>query len=202
MRAANFLVLVAALVMTACGGRPGGEDLPTAVDTGEAAPTSVAAEPSEGADALEAPFTAEQIRDEWTEGFTVTIVRSAGGETRRERWTVVAADGNGADIEYAAVDDGGAVLGEPVTARSTWNELRDHALFPETAATREWTTRDTALGRMEGWLYRVTEEENETVDELFFAASLPGAPVQMTTYEGGEPVSSLEQVKRSSPAVQ
>jgi NTE family protein len=56
------------------------------------------------------------------------------------------------------------------------------------------------LGRLEGWLYRVAEEDPGTINELFFAASLPGAPVQMTTYESGNPVSSLEQVERSRPA--
>ena len=201
MRAWSLLVLVTAFATAACGGRPEEAGRPTGVDTGVTAASPVVGEPGAAADVLETPFTAEQIRDEWIEGFTVTIVRSSAGETRRERWTVVAADGDGADIEYAAVDDGGAVLGEPVTARSTWDELRDHALFPAGAATREWTTRDTALGRLEGWLYRVTEEDPGTMNELFFAASLPGAPVQMTTSEGGEPVSSLEQVERTSPAV-
>jgi hypothetical protein len=201
MRASSFLVLAAVLMMTACGERSVDADRPTAVDTTVTAAAQVVEAPGDAADMLETPFTAEQIRDEWTEGFTVTIVRSAGGETRRERWTVVAADGDGADIEFAAVDDDDTRLGEPVTARSTWVELRDHALFPVADATREWTTRDTALGRLEGWLYRVAEEDPGTINELFFAASLPGAPVQMTTYESGNPVSSLEQVERSRPTV-
>jgi hypothetical protein len=196
MRAWNLLVVVTAFATAACGGQPDDAGRPATVDeVDRTAPAFLEAQ-GEAAEMLEAPFTAEQIHDEWIEGFTVIIVRSSAGETRRERWTVVAADGDGADIEYAAVDDDGAVLGEPVTARSTWNELRDHALFPKIAATREWTTRDTAFGRLEGWLYRVTEEEPGTITELFFAASLPGAPVQMTTYEDGGAVSNLEQVER------
>lgn len=200
MRAWNLLVVVTAFAMVACGAQRDDAGRQATVDADERTAPAFLEAQDEAAEMLETPFTAEQIRDEWIEGFTVTIVRSSAGETRRERWTVVAADGDGADIEYAAIDDEGAVLGEPATARSTWNELHDHALFPVAAATREWTTRDTALGRLEGWLYRVNEEDPGTINELFFAASLPGAPVQMTTYDGGEPVSSLEQVARSKPA--
>lgn len=201
MRASSFLVLVAVLTMTACRERSVEADRPTAVDTGVAAAAPVVGAPGDAAEVLETPFTAEQIRDEWIAGFTVTMRRSTAGETRLERWTVVAADAGGADIEFAAVDEGGAILGEPVTARSSWDELRDHASFGAATASRERATRETALGTLEGWVYRVAEEEPGTVNEFFFASSLPGAPVQMTTFEGGESVLDLEQVARFRPDV-
>jgi hypothetical protein len=199
MRAWSLLVAVTAFAAVACGGQPDEANRPATVDADEKTSPAFLEAQGEAAEMLETPFTAEQIRDEWIEGLTVTIRRGSAGETRRERWTVVAADAEGVDIEFTAVGEDGTVLGEPVTARSNWDELRDHARFPAASATREWTTRDTALGRLEGWLYRVTEEAPDTYSELFFAASLPGAPAQMTTYEGGEPVSSLEQVERSRP---
>lgn len=198
MRAWSFLILVTAFMTAACSGGPETAQLPE--PTAAEVPAPAAPEASaESADTLETPFTAEQIRDEWIEGLTVTMRRTSAGEARLERWRVVAADATGVDIEFAAVGDDGAVLGEPVTARSSWDELRDHASFPAAAASREWATRDTALGTFEGWLYRVSGEQPATIDELFFAATLPGAPVQMTTYEDGEPVSGLEQVARTRP---
>lgn len=109
--------------------------------------------------------------------------------------------GGGADIEYAAIRADGAVLGEPVIARSTWVELRGHASFPAAIATREWTVRETALGTFEGWLYRVEEDGTREVNELFFASALPGAPVHITTFDDGDEVFELEQLERSSPVV-
>jgi hypothetical protein len=200
MRAVKTWILIAALLTLGCGGgadesraqRHATEGDPKLPEDLEAAAGDVSM--------LEAPFTAEQIRNEWVEGLTVTMRRSSPGETRFERWTVVAADTEGADIEFAAVGEDGAVLGEPVIARSTWGELRNHASFRAATASREWATRDTALGTLEGWVYRVADEEPDTVTELFFAASLPGAPVQMTTLEYGEVVLELEQVARFGPA--
>jgi hypothetical protein len=185
------------LVLAACAGQPGGPE-PAPSDDGAAAVVSAAPEPAEGA-ILERPFTAEQIRDEWTPGFRLVMRRSTPGETRLERWTVLAADAEGVEIEFAALADDGAVSGEPVVQRSTWLELRDHASFAAAGASREWTTRDTALGALEGWLYRVREEGSEAVSEFFFVPGLPGAPVQMRTVEGEQTVFELEQIERSRP---
>jgi hypothetical protein len=184
------------LVLAACAGQPGG---PTTAPAGDdVAVVGAAPEPAEAA-ILEQPFTAEQIRDEWVAGFSLVMRRSTPGEARLERWTVLAADAEGCEIEFAALADDGAVSGEPVVQRSTWSELRDHARFPAAGASREWTHRDTALGALEGWLYRVPEEGSEAVSEFFFVPGLPGAPVQMRTIEGGETVFELEQIERSRP---
>jgi hypothetical protein len=183
------------LVLAACAGQPGG---PTTAPAGDDADAVVSAveEPAEAA-ILERPFTAEQIRAEWTPGLRLLMRRSTPGEVRLERWTVLTADAEGCEIEFAAVDASGTVSGEPVVQRSTWAELRDHASFPAADATREWVTRETALGRMEGWLYRVPDEGTGTISEFFFAPALPGAPVQMRAFEGEKVVFELEQVERA-----
>jgi len=149
---------------------------------------------------LKRPFTAEEIRDEMVEGFTVVVRRSYPEGMRLERWTVVAADEEGVEIEYATVAEDNALVDEPSTARSSWIELRDHATFAADASTREWTSRSTALGDLEGWLYRV-EKNGGTVQEFFFVPALPGAPVLMRILDGGDVVIELEQMERVRPEV-
>jgi hypothetical protein len=145
------------------------------------------------------PFTAEQIRDEWVPGLRLLMRRTTPDATRVERWTVIAADDDGADIEYATIADDGAVNGEPPVEHSTWVELRDHATFPASQSTREWVARTTGLGEYEGWLYRVADDSADTVQEFFFVPELPGAPVQMRILKGGTAVFELEQTARLRP---
>jgi hypothetical protein len=145
------------------------------------------------------PFTAEEIRDEWVPGLRLLIRRGFPEETRIERWTVVAADDEGAEIEYADIADDGSVEGEPSVSRSSWTELRDHAAFPAAHSTREWVSRSTALGDFEGWLYRVADPDAAAVREFFFVPSMPGAPVTMRILEGDATVLEFEQTARLRP---
>jgi hypothetical protein len=145
------------------------------------------------------PFTAEEIREEWVPGLRLLMQHSFPEDTRVERWTVVAADEEGVDIEKATIADDGSVVGEPSVVRSTWVELRDHASFPAAFSSREWASRTTMLGEFEGWLYRVAEPDAATVQEFFFVPSLPGAPVQMRILDGETAVIELDQTARLRP---
>lgn len=145
------------------------------------------------------PFSAEEIRDEWVPGFRLLMRRSYPERTRIERWTVVSADDAGVEIEYATIADDGSVEGEPSVSRSAWTELRDHAAFPAAHTTREWVSRETALGDFEGWLYRVAVPGAAVINEFFFVPELPGAPVHMRTLEGDATVLELEQTARLRP---
>jgi hypothetical protein len=145
------------------------------------------------------PFTAEQIRDEWVPGLRLLMRRTTPDGARIERWTVIDADNEGADIEFATIADDGTVEGEPPVKHSTWVELRDHAAFPAAHATREWVSRTTGLGEYEGWLYRIADDSADTVQEYFFVPELPGAPVQMRILQGDTTVFELEQTARLRP---
>ena len=102
-------------------------------------------------------------------GLTLELHRkTAEGETL-ERWTVMAADDDGAYIEHATLDESGAVTGEPALQRSGWIELRDHATFKADRSRREAVTRVTALGELDGWLYTVDDADTGTLSEFFFA---------------------------------
>jgi hypothetical protein len=148
---------------------------------------------------LELPFTADEIRAEWVPGLRILMRRSLPDRITAERWTVLAADDEGAEIEFATIADDGSVEGEPAVMRSTWAELRDHAAFPASRTTREWIGRSTALGDFEGWLYRVDDPDAATVQEFFFVPALPGAPVQMRILQEEETILELEQTARLRP---
>jgi hypothetical protein len=146
------------------------------------------------------PFSADEIRDEWIVGFRLKMRRVIEGAESIERWTVVAADADGVEIESALLDDDGNVRGEANLARSTWIDLRNHATFPAAKARREEATRDTALGTLDGWVYTVREDDEGTVSEFFFAKELPGAPVEMRTTRNGGLIMELTQLDRHRPS--
>lgn len=187
MRRAAPVVLIMLLFLPGCGNGRGEQ------------PSAVVDLDSDDPSILIRPFSADQIRDEWVPGFRLHMRRTSPEGTRIERWTVLSADSEGAEIEYATIADNGSVEGEPSIARSGWVELRDHASFPASHSTREWLSRETALGNFEGWLYRVAEPESDVVNEFFFVPELPGAPVQMRILEGESTVFELEQTARLRP---
>jgi len=146
--------IVTLFVMTlGCGGGEGPADSLETNGLGTAATTAstVELEPDDPS-LLRRPFTAEEIRDEWVEGFRLLIRRTTPAAVKIERWTVISADDDGAEIEYAILDDDSNVSDSAVRG-TTWVELRDHASFPAATATREWITRSTGLGTYDGWLY-------------------------------------------------
>jgi len=189
MRRQIPIVLAMILVALGCGGGGGpDEQVETVVDLDPEDPSI-----------LMRPFSADEIRDEWVPGFRLLMRRSYPERTLIERWTVVSADDEGVEIEYATILDDGSVEGEPTIARTGWIELRDHASFPAAHSTREWVSRETALGDFEGWLYRVAEPGAAVVNEFFFVPELPGAPVQLHSLEGDATVFELEQMARLRP---
>jgi len=189
MRHTASVVFIVLLFLTGCGNGDGRVEQEDAIVEFDPQDPSI----------LVRPFSAEEIRDEWVPGFRLLMRRSFPEDTRIERWTVVSADDDGVEIEYATIADDGSVEGEPSVSRSKWTELRDHAAFPVAHSTREWVSRETALGDFEGWLYRVTEPDAAVVNEFFFVPELPGAPVQMRTLEGDAIVFELEQTARLRP---
>ena len=144
---------------------------------------------------LPTPYTAEQIRDVWQVGFEVTTrTRSSAGESY-SRTTVVEATEARFRMTERAVDAQGVPIDDDVSEYAgTWEELRDHARFPESTASRQRVRRQTPLGHLDGWLYRVYQ--NERIAELFFADGVPGPPVlyRRMSETGGEVLA--EQISR------
>jgi hypothetical protein len=193
-RHAWVFLLILGVSVAGCGDR----SQPISVDGQEIVTPDVETDPGDPT-ILVRPFTAEEIRDEWVPGLRLLMRRSSPEGPQIERWTVVSADDDGVEIEYATIADDGSVAGEPSIARSGWVELRDHASFPAAFSTREWVSRSTSLGQFEGWLYRVAEPDAAIVNEFFFVPELPGAPVHMRILEGDATVFELEQTARLRP---
>jgi len=184
-----MIVIVGALCVLACAAGGDAPEEPIA----ESVPDKV----EQGPEILERPFTAEQIRNEWVDGLQITIRKWTPEAEAFELWTVVQNDADGVEIESVNLDAGGVGVGETENHRSGWVELRDHASFPSDRATRERVVRETALGELDGWLYRVADTDASRSSEFFFAESLPGAPVFVHVLQDGEIVEIFEQVERS-----
>lgn len=96
-------------------------------------------------------------------------------------------------------DVSGKARGQPQFFESTWEELRDHARFPAQTATRERASRQTLMGELEGWLYRVAGETRRS--KVFFADGLPGPPVIYSHFKGDTQVLRAEMIDRQEVAV-
>ena len=199
MRHTAELILILFLMTLGCGRGEGPSGIGSETGDHGAAATTAPAPDLEPDDPslLRRPFTADEIRDEWVEGFRLMIRRTTPEGASVERWTVISADNEGAEIEYAILEEDNNVS-ESAVRSTTWVELRDHASFPAATATREWVTRSTGLGTYDGWLYRV-RGDGGAVEEYFFVPSLPGAPVQMKIVIGDQTVFELEQTARLRP---
>lgn len=145
---------------------------------------------------LQTPYTSDEIRDGWVEGLEIVMRRWTPEGAVRERWTVVEADDAGCVTRIERLGPDGLPAGEPVSGRSSWDELRRHASFPAERAQRRWEDRETALGALEGWFYSVEDPDAGTVTEFFFADRYPGAPAWMRMRTGDDVVIELEQVQR------
>ena len=195
--------LVSVVALWGCDGSPAPESGSLSTMPPAAAEPAATASPEDldpdDPSILRRPFTSEQIRDEWVAGLTILMQTKAVQGSALERWKVLSADAEGAEIEFTEVDRDGNPSGQPRVGRSSWEELRNHATFPATAATREELTMDTALGQLDGWFYTVRDAAGGTRTEYFFAKSLPGAPVQMRVLKNEETVMELAQIERQRP---
>ena len=197
----TFLIpLIAVLALFGCGGHGGhgghdGHDA-SVHDAGEHPEEAATGAAVAEQELLPHPFTAEEIRGEFRPGLIIELQSAMPQGEARMRWTIVAADAETVQIDYQPIDGEGNPIAPSQVNPATWVELRDHASFPAATATREWVSRETALGQLDGWLYTVPDAPSGTVTTYFFASSLPGAPVQMRTEKDGQLVMEMQQVSR------
>lgn len=159
--------------------------------------TRPAPRPSEAPpELLPRPFTAEQICAELTPGLVVTWRITTPDGVDRQRWTVVDGDGERVTIEHSALDEAGAPTGQALRKSTSCADLRDHASYPAERAVRDRLQGvETPLGALDGWLYRVREEDG-TVTGSFFADAYPGAPIFARAFVGEDMVREMVQVAR------
>lgn len=143
------------------------------------------------------PFGAKQIRDaQWEGKTTIHRIEAADREPfyRVTKWVEVTEDYAG--FQAIELDMNQQPIGEAMTAKATWGELVEHALFPAEATTVTETTVRVPAGEYDALLYTVKGREGgkESVMTLHFAFELPGPPVRMERRVDGERVYLMELV--------
>jgi hypothetical protein len=145
------------------------------------------------------PFTSAQIRAAYHDGHTLDIVTTRDGEVVDRRRTVyLEPDEQAVSIHVSTLGADGDPIGEAMTARSTWDDLRDHAAFADdvTSLTRE--TIETPLGRLECARYDVASGEVTLV--YWFSDEYPGMPIRYATMSAGREVETTVVTAVSDPA--
>jgi hypothetical protein len=177
----HLLFLVALLV--ACSG-----STPTPA---QPAPPAPAAAPSAIAPQL---FTLEQLRAGNPQGRTIELRMEVDGQpTKIEHWVFTAVDAENATIHAITRDEAGTVLADE-TGTSTWAELYKHGQFPADATTIEDNVSLTVpAGTFTTRLYTV--KAGDTTRRFWFAADLPGPPVQFTTEKAGKVVMRAQMLR-------
>lgn len=93
-------------------------------------------------------------------------------------------DADGAVQEFQAADADGGPIGEVTRRRSTWRELQEHASQPAAATVIDEVDLELPFGTEACWLYTVARADGRAC--FWFAKRLPGMPVQVEEWIGGE----------------
>ena len=133
---------------------------------------------------LAPPFSPEQIREGTPDGHTLDIVTTREGEVVDRRRTIYFdPDESSVAMRLAPLSASGVVGADGMEARTTWADLRDHAVFPAENTTVTMETIETPLGSLPCTRYDVAS--GETVLAFWFAAAHPGMPVRYATLSDG-----------------
>ncbi len=165
--------------------------LPAAAEENPAA----AAEEERETEHLPTPYTAEQIRDSFQPGLHLVTRFTTPQGTVKRLTTVSDWSEEGVALEDVALDSEGHPTGDVSLVQATWEELRQHAQFAATEATRRRAKQRTALGELEGWLYVHHSKEGVT-STFFFPDEYPGSPVVFTREQNGFMGFKAEQIER------
>lgn len=191
-----LLVLVSAVVLSACGGK----QTPESAASNSEAPKKTEAVAGELAPA---PFTAEQIRAATAVGRTYRFEVNLGGEIQEVEMRFVEVSDASCTIEQTYFDASGKPKSEPTRSEQTWQDLVGHAAYPK-AGTRITERRvETPAGSWDALVYEVreTKQGKEWLTVAYFARDLPGAPVRHEVSVGGQPLSVMI-LKKHTPGEQ
>jgi len=139
-------------------------------------------------------FTVEQLRAGNPQGRIIELRMEADGKpTTIEHWEFSAVTADAATIHSISRDEAGTVLADE-TGTSTWEDLHEHGQFPAAATTIEDNVELTVpAGTFTTRLYTV--KDGDATRRFWFAADLPGPPVQFTTEQGGKTVQRAQMLR-------
>lgn len=192
MHATLKIAAAALIALAGCGAKPQ-PAATTPMAENPAGSEPAAATPEEAPALATPPFTAEQIRGATKVGRTYRFAMRQGEQalTVTMRFTAVTAEGT--TIERSVVDAGGKTLDQG-QEEATWSELVDHASYPVDATVITETTVEVPAGKFDAVLYTITAEQDgkAMVSRMYFAKSLPGAPVKAEITLGDQAMLSME----------
>ena len=138
-------------------------------------------------DDLLPPFTADQIRLATPDGHTLDIVTTREGEEVDRRRTIYFdPDEESVSMRLASLSPAGELSKDAIEARTTWEDLRDHAVFPKETTRVKTEAIETPLGSLDCTRYDVASGETTLV--FWFAEAYPGMPVRNATLSDGHEV--------------
>ena len=132
-------------------------------------------------------FTQEQLRAGNPSGRVIELrIEVEGKPTTIEHWEFTNADANGVTIRSISRDEAGTTIADE-TGTSAWAELHSHAKFPAATTTFEDNVSVTVpAGTFVTRVYTV--KADGATRRFWFAADMPGPPVQFTTERDGKVV--------------
>ena len=139
-------------------------------------------------------FTAEQIRAGCPQGRVIELrIEADGKPTTIEHWEFTVVTPEAATIHSVTTDEAGTVL-EDATGTSKWTELQEHARFPANATTiTENVSVTVPAGTFTTRLYTGLTED--TLSRFWFAADLPGPPVQFSVEKDGKVLRNAQMLR-------
>ncbi|MHC4375227.1 MAG: hypothetical protein ACYS26_01385 [Planctomycetota bacterium] len=135
------------------------------------------------------PFSAADIRAAHPVG-TYTLYRVETSEAppvlQLTTWTEV--DQQGCTMSFEQTLEDGAPVGERIEAYEEWQNLRDHAKWPEIAVNFTQETWEGPEGPFEAWVYETVgkQDDSDVVEVFVFDMLSPGSPVEFTRTVDGE----------------
>jgi hypothetical protein len=188
------LLLIAGLVVVACKS-PGAKPAPAAGGAQMGHPTSADGSATSPETFLPTPYTAEQLRAACPDGMVVRYRLRADGQVMWMEMGFDDGDAEGTFIETQRLQEDGRPLEMAEVQKFGWEELRDHAKFPDSVAARS----DGGEVRVPAGSFKVvryTVEDGTKIAQYDFAPSLPGPPVLMVVRAGDQEVFRMELVER------
>lgn len=144
------------------------------------------------------PFSAAQIRAACGPGRRNEYrVTTADGASHHTVWWFEDGDADGATIARHHADLDGNPMTEVTRSRSSWLDLQRHASYPAATTQIEHGEITTPAGTFACWCY--VAADGDDVTRAWFARSLPGPPVLVTTTRDGVAVFRSELVAVTDP---
>lgn len=160
----------------------------------------VPAAAQDGVEFLETPYTAEQLKKACTAERTLTYKQTADGKSRTLTLRFEKPDDKGCLLVATATPEPGEGEKEEEKDQATWEDLRDHAKFEKSKATRSEGKVTVPAGTMDCFIYTVREDT--IVTTLWFSKENAGPPVKEEVKEGEKVIYLMELQKDEKKAAE